>query len=60
MKKIAIIINGISLQQQRFYSRIQPVLKKVATVDVYETRMQGHAIDLTARTTSLSYCLLPG
>ncbi|MCU0357334.1 MAG: diacylglycerol kinase family lipid kinase [Cyclobacteriaceae bacterium] len=55
MKKIAIIINGISLQQQRFYSRIQPVLKKVATVDVYETRMQGHAIDLTARAVHKGY-----
>jgi diacylglycerol kinase (ATP) len=49
MKKIAIVLNGISLKKDFFYSQILPALSSVVQVEVVESRMREDAIALTSK-----------
>jgi YegS/Rv2252/BmrU family lipid kinase len=51
--KVAIIINGISRKKKTFYQSILPLLKREFSVEVFETKFAGHAIQL-ARDASLN------
>ena len=44
VKRIAIILNGISLRKEFFYSNILPRLSKVVKAEVYETRAREDAV----------------
>jgi len=49
MKKIAVVLNGISLKKEFFYAKILPALTSVVQVDVVESRMREDAIALAAK-----------
>lgn len=49
MRKIAIILNGISLKKKFFYNKVLPHLTKQFEVDVFETRTKHDAIALASK-----------
>ncbi len=49
MKKIAIVLNGISLKKDFFYSQILPALSCVVQPEVVESRMHEDAITLASK-----------
>jgi diacylglycerol kinase (ATP) len=55
MKKLVIIINGISLQKDWFYHKILPGIQAVAQAEVMESRTQQHAIALAAKAVYKGY-----
>jgi diacylglycerol kinase (ATP) len=56
--KVAIILNGLSGKKKLFYSRLLPVIREHATVDVFETRSRTDAFDFSARAVSENYDLI--
>lgn len=55
VKSVCIILNGISLKKKYFYSKILPALKKVANVEVHETRSKNDAVQLAGKTVHQHY-----
>lgn len=53
--KIAVIVNGISLNRDKFYSHHLPVLQQHFDTDVFETRSVNDAIQLTAKAVNKRY-----
>jgi diacylglycerol kinase (ATP) len=49
VKKIAIILNGLSLKKEHFYNRILPELSKDFKTEVWETRTQQDGIALAGK-----------
>lgn len=49
MKKIAIVLNGISLKKDYFYTHLMPALSSVVQVEVVESRMREDAIALSSK-----------
>ncbi len=58
MKRIAIILNGISLKKKFFYNKILPPLSKLFQVDVFETRTKHDAIGLASKAVDKYYDVL--
>lgn len=54
-KSVCIILNGISLRKKYFYSKILPALKKLANVEVYETRSKNDAVQLAGKAVHQHY-----
>ncbi|HYC86511.1 MAG TPA: diacylglycerol kinase family protein [Chryseosolibacter sp.] len=50
-RRIAIVLNGISLQKKIFFDRFLPHLKRLHSVDVFETRSRNDGIMLSAKAT---------
>lgn len=44
--RVAVILNSVSRKKAGFFRYVYPALAQVATVDVWETRAQGHATAL--------------
>jgi diacylglycerol kinase (ATP) len=59
---VAIILNGISRRKKEFYQKILPEISRVISVEVFETRAAGHAIELasTAAKESFGFILAAG
>lgn len=54
VKSVIVILNGISLRKNYFYSRILPVLQQVVNVEVWETRSKNDAVLLAAKAVTRS------
>lgn len=55
VKSVIIILNGISLRKNHFYSKILPALQHVVHVDVQETRSKNDAVLLASKAVTQSY-----
>ncbi len=55
MKRVAIILNGISLKKKFFYNKVLPRLSKLFQVDVFETRTKHDAIGLASKAVDKYY-----
>ncbi|MBX2965068.1 MAG: diacylglycerol kinase family lipid kinase [Cyclobacteriaceae bacterium] len=55
VKKVVIILNGISLRKNYFYSKILPALQTVVHVTVQETRSKNDAVLLASKAVSQSF-----
>lgn len=53
--KVAIVLNGISLNKSRFYNKILPALQQVCKPDVFESQSKKDAISVTAKLMSRRY-----
>ena len=53
--KIAIILNGISRNKNKFYSKIYPPIEQNFDTTVLETRFAGHAEELASRAAAENY-----
>ncbi len=53
--KIAIVLNGISLDKKVFYSRFLPALSSDFPVEVFETRSENDAIHLASESTDKGF-----
>lgn len=49
VKKITIVLNGVSARKKFFYTKILPVLSSLGKVDVVETQSGNHAFELTSK-----------
>lgn len=47
--KVAIILNGISLEKKSFYKNVVPILQKSFLVEVFETRSRHDAVALASK-----------
>jgi YegS/Rv2252/BmrU family lipid kinase len=56
--KIAVILNGISLKKNFFYSKILPGLSSLADVSVFETRTRHDAVTLASKAVSNFFDLI--
>lgn len=53
-KSVCVILNGISLKKNQFYSKILPALQQVVNVEVHETRSKNDAVLLAAKAVTRS------
>jgi Sphingosine kinase and enzymes related to eukaryotic diacylglycerol kinase len=53
--KVAIVLNGISLNKSRFYNKILPALQQVCKPDVFESQSKNDAISVTTKLMSRRY-----
>jgi len=58
VKRVAIILNGISLKKKFFYSKVLPSLSSLFQVDVFETRTKRDAIGLASKAADKYYDVL--
>lgn len=58
VKRVAIILNGISLKKKLFYIKILPALQQLANVHVHETRTRHDAITLASKAVEKRYDLI--
>lgn len=58
MKKLAIILNGISLEKKFFYHRVFPALNKNFTVELFETRSRNDAFTLASKAVDKQFDVL--
>ncbi len=56
--KIAVIVNGISLDKKILYSKILPPLQAAFQVDVWETKTTNDAISLASKATDKRYDII--
>jgi diacylglycerol kinase (ATP) len=56
--KIAIILNGISLQKKKFYHEIFPALQTRFDISVFETASRHDAVTLAAKAVTQGFALL--
>lgn len=55
VKSVAIILNGISLKKEYFYTKILPALQQEVDVHVYETRTKHDAVALASKAVDKHY-----
>jgi diacylglycerol kinase (ATP) len=53
--KIAIVLNGISLEKKKFFKNFLPPLKASFQVDLYETQSKNAAISLAGKAVTKGY-----
>lgn len=55
VKRIAIILNGISLKKKLFFTKLLPALQQITDVHIYETRTKHDAITLSSKAVDKHY-----